>query len=129
MEVKIDNQKIRLDDEIIEEPSEDVLRQLEEYLSSERTGFNLCISFPEGFTGKVMREMVKIPYGETRTYGEIAEQRDTSAIAVGQACGSNPLPIIVPCHRIVGKNSLGGYHYGRKIKEKLLNLEAANLDN
>jgi methylated-DNA-[protein]-cysteine S-methyltransferase len=63
-----------------------------------------------------MREMAKISYGRMKTYGKIAEALDSSAVAVGQACGRNPVPIIVPCHRVVGGDSVGGYLYGKKLK-------------
>jgi len=72
-----------------------------------------------------MDAMAAIPYGETRTYGELAVELDTAAVAVGQACGRNPVPIVVPCHRVVGANSLGGYSAegGPELKERLLALE------
>jgi methylated-DNA-[protein]-cysteine S-methyltransferase len=73
-----------------------------------------------------MREMYDIPYGETRSYGEIAENIGSAAVAVGQACGKNPIPLIIPCHRVVGKNSIGGYAYGEEVKQKLLELEGAD---
>jgi methylated-DNA-[protein]-cysteine S-methyltransferase len=58
---------------------------------------------------KVWRAMCNIPRGKTRSYGEIAAELKSAAQAVGQACGANPIPIIVPCHRIVGKSGLGGF--------------------
>jgi len=58
---------------------------------------------------KVWRAMCKIPRGETRSYGELAAELRSAAQAVGQACGANPLPIVVPCHRVVGKSGLGGF--------------------
>lgn len=133
----------QIDEGLIEEEEEEIGRQLEQYFSGSREAFNLEVSFPDNFTGDVMQEMAKIPYGETRTYGELAspekervpenppvlpvatgtEALDSSAVAVGQACGRNPVPLIVPCHRVVGKGSVGGYAYGEKVKEKLLELE------
>lgn len=113
----------------LKESPKEVQRQLEEYLNSERTDFELTVTYPDSFTGAVMRKLSKIPYGETRTYGEIAQKINTSPIAVGQGCGRNPVPVIVPCHRIVSKSSLGGYRYGESVKKKLLDLEEANLDN
>ncbi|MFB6242266.1 MAG: methylated-DNA--[protein]-cysteine S-methyltransferase [Candidatus Nanosalina sp.] len=73
-----------------------------------------------------MTEMLGIPRGETKSYGEIAENLDSAAIAVGQACGRNPLPVIVPCHRVVGKNSLGGYCGKKSSDPKRKELEAAD---
>lgn len=58
---------------------------------------------------KVWLAMLDIPRGQTKSYGELAKQIGSSAQAVGQACGSNPLPIVIPCHRVVGKTGLGGF--------------------
>lgn len=113
----------QIDEGLIAEEVGEVRRQLDEYFSGEREAFDLEIRFPDSFTGDVMREMAKIPYGETRTYGEIAEALSSSAVAVGQACGRNSVPVIVPCHRVVGKDSVGGYAYGEEVKRKLLDLE------
>lgn len=57
----------------------------------------------------VWQAMLDIPSGQTRSYGELAAQIGSSAQAVGQACGSNPIPLVIPCHRVVGKNGLGGF--------------------
>jgi len=71
--------------------------------------------------------MSDIPYGETRTYGDLAAALDTAPVAVGSACGKNPVPLVVPCHRVVGRDSLGGYSAGdgTALKERLLALEGA----
>lgn len=71
--------------------------------------------------------MRAIPYGRTRTYGEVAKDLGTAAQAVGGACGANPIPIIVPCHRILGTGCLGGYSGLGELdtKRKLLRLEGA----
>ncbi len=58
---------------------------------------------------KVWQAMCDIPRGETRSYGDIAKELKSASQAVGQACGANPVPIVVPCHRVVGKNGLGGF--------------------
>lgn len=129
MDFEIGGQKITVEEKFLKETSDQIRAQLKEYLASDRTRFELTVDYPDGFTGSVMREMSKIPYGETKTYGEIAQKLDSSPIAVGQACGRNPVPVIVPCHRVVGKNSLGGYHYGKQVKMKLLDLESENSDN
>jgi methylated-DNA-[protein]-cysteine S-methyltransferase len=105
---------------------EEIKIQLQEYKNGDRKSFNLDFCFPDGFIGEVMREMYDIPYGETRSYGEIAENIGSAAVAVGQACGKNPIPLIIPCHRVVGKNSIGGYAYGEEVKQKLLELEGAD---
>lgn len=123
MRTKALNHKIEIDESFIEEAREKIKRQLNEYLSGERQEFDLQIDFPSSFVGKVMEAISEIPYGETKTYGEIANQVDSSAIAVGQACGKNPVPLVVPCHRVVGRNSIGGYAHGTELKRSLLDLE------
>jgi len=82
------------------------------------------------FQQKVLKQLLQIPYGETRTYGEIAEILKTSPRAVGNACRKNPLPIIIPCHRVVAANGIGGYSGATggdllDIKYRLLQLEGA----
>lgn len=126
MKFEIADTEIDIDTSLITEDEEEVRRQLQEYKDGDRKSFNLEISFPDGFIGEVMQEMSQIPYGETKSYGEIAENLDSAAVAVGQACGKNPVPLIIPCHRVVGKNSLGGYAYGEELKQKLLELEGAD---
>jgi methylated-DNA-[protein]-cysteine S-methyltransferase len=99
-----------------------IQEQLSEYATGERSRFDLTIDRSSGFLGDVQQQLRSIPYGETRTYGDVAAQLDTAPIAVGQACGRNPLPIVVPCHRVVGTDSLRGYMYPG-LQEKLLELE------
>ncbi|MDE2029837.1 MAG: methylated-DNA--[protein]-cysteine S-methyltransferase [Alphaproteobacteria bacterium] len=80
------------------------------------------------FQHKVWREMAKIPSGSVRSYGEIARRigNPKAARAVGAACGANPVPYIVPCHRVVAANGgLGGFSGGLDIKKKLLRVEGA----
>lgn len=128
MKLKVFDTEIFLDETLVEASEEEIQRQVDEYLDGERESFELSFSRPESFTGEVVEEMLKIPRGETKSYSEIAENLDSAAIAVGQACGRNPLPVIVPCHRVVGKDSLGGY-CGEKdsdAKRKLLELEGAD---
>jgi AraC family transcriptional regulator, regulatory protein of adaptative response / methylated-DNA-[protein]-cysteine methyltransferase len=82
------------------------------------------------FQQQVWNALKRIPYGKTRTYGEIAEAigQPTAARAVGAACGSNPVPIVVPCHRVVGSNgSLTGYRWGVERKKKLLAKERSKM--
>ncbi|MFO7793771.1 MAG: methylated-DNA--[protein]-cysteine S-methyltransferase [Candidatus Nanohaloarchaea archaeon] len=126
MRINIFDKETSVDENIIEASEEEIRRQVEEYSKAERKAFDLALVFPDSFTGRVMREMIKIPYGETRSYGEISDSLGTAPIAVGQACGRNPVPIIVPCHRVVGKNALGGYSGGLGLKKKLLELEGAD---
>jgi len=102
-------------------------QQLSEFFAGQRQVFALPIAFRPGLLGKVMQAMCAIPYGQTRTYGDLARVLGVSAQAIGQACGANPIPIIVPCHRILGANGLGGYSGGGGIETKveLLKLEGA----
>ncbi len=105
-------------------------RQLSEYFSGKRNTFDLKLnSKGTDFMKKVWRELLNIPYGETRTYKEIAEKigNPKGARAVGMANNKNPIPIIIPCHRVIGKNKkLVGYALGLDMKEFLLNLERKN---
>lgn len=107
--------------------SNKVYEQIQEYLQGRRKEFDLNyrLSGTE-FQLSVWRELLKIPYGETRTYKEVAREigNDKAARAVGMANNRNPLNIIIPCHRVIGANgSLTGYAGGITIKEKLLELE------
>jgi methylated-DNA-[protein]-cysteine S-methyltransferase len=102
-------------------------RQLDEYLAGQRTVFDfLTESHGNDFQERVWALLAEIPFGETTTYGEIAEKLGDRSLArmVGQAVGHNPLSIVVGCHRVVGKDGkLTGYAGGLKRKEFLLNLE------
>lgn len=106
---------------------EDVKKQLHEYFDGQRTGFDLKLA-PEGteFQRSVLDALRKIPYGETRSYQDIATGvgRPRAVRAVGAANGRNPLPIIIPCHRVIGTNgSLTGFGGGIPTKQFLLDLE------
>ncbi|MFY9766345.1 MAG: methylated-DNA--[protein]-cysteine S-methyltransferase [Mycobacterium sp.] len=105
----------------------DAVEQLEEYFAGERTDFDLELSLAGSeFQRRVWQALLTIPYGETRSYGEIAEQIGASgaARAVGLANGRNPIAIIVPCHRVIGASgSLTGYGGGLERKQSLLELE------
>jgi methylated-DNA-[protein]-cysteine S-methyltransferase len=110
---------------------EDVVSQLEEYFEGRRRGFDLPLA-PEGtaFQQRVWRSLLDIPYGETISYGELAARIGNKAAsrAVGLANGSNPLPIVIPCHRVIGSNGkLTGYGGGLPIKQQLLALERGSL--
>ncbi len=106
---------------------EEVERQLQEYFAGRLQHFDLPLH-PQGteFQKKVWKALMSIPYGETRSYGEIAKQigNEKAVRAVGGANHVNPISIVIPCHRVIGKNgSLTGYGGGLKIKETLLTLE------
>jgi len=110
---------------------EEAARQLREYFSGSRKGFDLPLA-PDGtdFQRTVWRELQNIPYGRTISYGELARRIGNSKAsrAVGAANGSNPIPIVIPCHRVIGANGkLTGFGGGLPIKEKLLALENRQL--
>ncbi len=103
--------------------------QLEHYFDGDRSKFALPL-IPHGtpYQQKVWAAMRRIPYGRTATYGELAKSLDSAARAVGRSCGQNPLPILIPCHRVVGADGkLGGYSGdgGLETKTALLRLEGA----
>jgi len=109
----------------------EVRRQLDDYFDARREAFGLPLA-PAGsdFQKAVWQAMTAIPCGETRTYGDLANALGSSARAVGTACGKNPIPIIIPCHRVLGANGrLTGYSggAGTETKVQLLRLEGANL--
>ena len=104
------------------------LAQLDEFFAGTRDVFELPLA-PAGtpFQQRVYLAMQRIRKGHTRTYGEIAKELDVAAQPVGQACGSNPIPIIIPCHRVVASNGLGGFSApgGIETKVALLRFEGA----
>jgi methylated-DNA-[protein]-cysteine S-methyltransferase len=122
--------RVRLD-VVAEDPKHPVLleteRQLAEYFAGRRKAFDLALDFAgTEFQNKVWRALLTIPFGETRSYAEIARQiGDPKAVrAVGGANGSNPISILVPCHRVIGADgSIVGYGGGLERKEWLLALE------
>ncbi len=103
-------------------------RQLIAYADGDLTEFDLSLA-PEGgpLQQAVLAEMRAIPFGETRTYGEIAKAVGAPAQAVGQACGANTIPVIIPCHRVTGTGGLGGFSGmgGVETKVELLRHEGA----
>ena len=105
-------------------------RQLEAYFDGRLTRFDLPLG-PSGspFDTRVWTAMQAIPYGETRCYGDLAGMIGSAPRAVGRACGRNPIPIVIPCHRVLGKSGLGGYsgEGGLATKRHLLALEGALL--
>ncbi len=102
-------------------------QQLDEYFKTKRKEFSVLLDIKgTEFQMKVWNELLKIPYGKTVSYKTIAEKLGGAKYvrAVGKANATNPIPIIIPCHRVIGSNgSLGGYSGGIEIKEKLLELE------
>jgi methylated-DNA-[protein]-cysteine S-methyltransferase len=109
---------------------EAAVRQLQDYFSGVRTDFDLALdySLSRGFRQTVQRELAQIPYGHTRSYKDVAElvANPRAVRAVGTACATNPLPIVVPCHRVLRMDgTLGGYIGGLDVKTTLLALERA----
>lgn len=107
----------------------DAEKQLSEYFSGKRKEFSVKLDMNgTEFQKKVWAGLCTIPFGETRSYGELAKQirKPTASRAVGAANGRNPLSIIVPCHRVIGASGkLTGFAGGLPVKEKLLKLEQA----
>jgi methylated-DNA-[protein]-cysteine S-methyltransferase len=106
-------------------------RELEEYFAGERRAFALDLE-PEGtdFQRRVWRALTDIPFGDVCNYGDIARRigKPGASRAVGQANGANPIPIVIPCHRVIASDgAIGGYSGGVGIKERLLALEGRRL--
>jgi methylated-DNA-[protein]-cysteine S-methyltransferase len=112
-------------------PLTEVIRQLSEYFAGSRKEFDVPLALRgTPFQLDVWRALQRIPYGETRSYEQIAHSigRPTATRAVGAANGANPIPIIVPCHRVIGKNgALTGFGGGIPVKRMLLDLECGSL--
>jgi methylated-DNA-[protein]-cysteine S-methyltransferase len=120
----------KLSPRILEAPErlDDVRRELDEYFEGRRVDFEVPIdwSLTHGFTGKVLRQTARIGYGKTSTYAEVAGRAGSprAVRAAGNALGSNPIPVVVPCHRVLRTGgALGGYTGGVERKEFLLRLE------
>lgn len=112
----------------------DAVRQLEEYFAKSRRTFDLPLDFPDTLTDfqrDVYDRLMKIEYGHVASYGQVAKDvgKPDMARAVGQAVGANPLPIVVPCHRVVASDlSLTGFGGGLRAKAELLKLEGIDVD-
>lgn len=109
----------------------EVARQLQEYFAGQRRSFDLPLA-PAGteFQLRVWKALLEIPYGETISYGELARRTGNAAAAraVGAANGRNPIPVIIPCHRVIGGNGgLTGFGGGLHAKQMLLELERAHM--
>lgn len=111
-------------------PLDDVARQLEEYFRGARQSFELPIDFAlsRGYRRTVLAHLTTIPFGATESYTQVAAATGNpkAVRAAGSACATNPIPLIVPCHRVLRSDgSLGGYRGGLEAKRLLLDLEAA----
>jgi methylated-DNA-[protein]-cysteine S-methyltransferase len=116
---------------ILRSPLDDVRRELDEYFDGSRREFDLPLDVRVApFHADVLAELARVPYGRTDTYGSLAAKvgRPRAARAVGTVMNRNPIPIVLPCHRILGANgSLTGYAGGLDVKLRLLQLEGAML--
>ncbi len=108
---------------LAEKSGQEILQYLRGGLRRFETKLDLSSGTP--FQMSVWKELLDIPYGKVKNYGEIAKKikNPGAARAVGNAVGANPIPIIIPCHRVVATNGLGGYSCGIEIKRKLLRTE------
>ncbi|MDU5914248.1 MAG: methylated-DNA--[protein]-cysteine S-methyltransferase [Anaerococcus vaginalis] len=100
-------------------------KEISDFLDGNLKKFSFEID-PQGtdFQKKVWKEIEKIPYGKTLTYKEIGDKINSKAYqAIGTACGKNPILFRIPCHRVLGKNNLGGFSYGLDLKKNLLKME------
>jgi methylated-DNA-[protein]-cysteine S-methyltransferase len=120
----------RISPRVLEAPAEldEARRQLDLYFEGKLTEFELPLDWrlTQGFRGKVQRAIARIPYGQTRSYMQLASSagNERAVRAAGTACGSNPIPIVVPCHRVLRSGgALGGYGGGLPMKRALLELE------
>ncbi|MBY6091918.1 methylated-DNA--[protein]-cysteine S-methyltransferase [Pseudooceanicola sp. 502str34] len=99
---------------------EEAAGQLSAYFEGRREGFDLPLSVAgSALQQAVCAEMAAIPFGETRTYGDLAKRLGRPAQAIGQACGGNPIPVIIPCHRVLGASGLGGFSGAGGIETKV----------
>jgi methylated-DNA-[protein]-cysteine S-methyltransferase len=117
---------------VLRAPLDEVRRELDQYFAGDRREFDLPLDLRVApFHEAVLRELARVPYGSTDTYGALAAKagRPGAARAVGTVMNRNPIPIVLPCHRIVGANgSLTGYAGGLDVKRRLLRLEGAILE-
>ena len=123
----------RVSPRVIEAPGalDEVRRELDQYFDGKRTSFDLPIDWRlhDGFTRRVLRATARIPYGKLLTYGEVAAKAGSprGSRAAGNALGSNRMPIVVPCHRVVASGGkMGGYTGGVERKQFLLGLEGVS---
>ncbi len=124
----------RVSPRVVESPErlDEVRRQLDDYFDRERQDFDIDVDYTltRGFVRKVLRATARIPYGELSTYRLVAAGAGNAraARAAGNALGGNPIPIVVPCHRVIhSTGGLGGYTGGLERKEFLLELEGASI--
>jgi methylated-DNA-[protein]-cysteine S-methyltransferase len=129
-EETLDELAKKISPRVLEAPArlDDVRRQLDLYFEGRLHEFDLPLDWrlTDGFRKRAQRAIARIPYGKTRSYTEIARSagNERAVRAAGTACGANPIPIVVPCHRVLRSGgALGGYGGGLPMKEALLRLE------
>ncbi len=102
------------------------IKQIREYFAGKRKEFDMKVFLKgSGFQTRVWIEISKVKYGKTISYSDLAKRagNKNAARAAGSACGKNPVPIVIPCHRVLAKNSIGGFGGGVGLKRKMLRLE------
>jgi methylated-DNA-[protein]-cysteine S-methyltransferase len=131
-ELVVEELSAMLSPRVLEAPArlDEVRRELEEYFEGRRTHFEIPVdmALTRGFTRKVLQATARIPFGSVSTYRDVARRagNDRAYRAAGNALGSNPIPIVVPCHRVLhSSGGLGGYGGGLDVKRFLLQLEHA----
>ncbi|HEX7293348.1 MAG TPA: methylated-DNA--[protein]-cysteine S-methyltransferase [Solirubrobacterales bacterium] len=129
-EATLEELATKISPRVLEAPTrlDEARRELDRYFEGRLTEFELPLDWQltEGFRKKVQQTINRIPYGRTRSYTEVARSagNERAVRAAGTACGANPLPIVVPCHRVLRSGgALGGYGGGLPMKEALLKLE------
>jgi methylated-DNA-[protein]-cysteine S-methyltransferase len=133
-EETLDELAERISPRVLEAPAQldDVRRQLDRYFEGKLHEFDLSLDWQlsKGFRRRALRAIDRIPYGKTRSYTQIAASagNERAVRAAGTACGSNPIPIVVPCHRVLRSGgALGGYGGGLPMKEALLRMEGVEI--
>jgi methylated-DNA-[protein]-cysteine S-methyltransferase len=129
----LENLATTISPRVLEAPSrlDEERRELEEYFEGKRDHFDVSVDWaltPPGFRNRALHAVARIPYGKTKTYAEIAKSAGNPRAfrAAGTACGHNPIPVIVPCHRVVQSGGgIGNYGGGPEMKRALLDLEGA----
>ncbi|CAD7773425.1 Methylated-DNA--protein-cysteine methyltransferase [Candidatus Methanoperedenaceae archaeon GB37] len=117
--------------EDVVESGVDLLDEISAYLNGGRVDFSRYAVDLEGLTDfqrRVLGKVRQIPYGVVVTYGTLARELQTSPRAIGNALSRNPAPIVIPCHRVIGKHGIGGFTSGVAIKEHLLQIEGISID-
>ena len=129
-EEQLEELAARVSPRLLEAPArlDPLRRELDQYFAGERRDFDLALDWrlTAGFVQRVLRETARIPFGQTRSYAEMASSAGSPRAfrAAGSALGANPIPIVVPCHRVLRSGGgLGGYGGGLAVKEQLLRLE------